>query len=99
MKCYQIIAAGPGGAQERMGMARATVANAREVIQASNKTVGEYLPVRLKAYDDDRNLVYEFRCTCAEAAEDAHDFARADCGATYSTIREPGQRSFTPFIG
>jgi len=99
MKCYQVIAAGPGGAQERVGAACATVEDALSVIRASGKTFGQFMPVRLKTYDDDRNLVYEFRCTCEDAAEDAHDFARADCGATYSKIKPAGKRAFDWFIG
>lgn len=56
-------------------------------------------PVALYCYDDDMNLYYTIGCSCSEAAEYAHDWARDNAGCTFSKIAEPRTEPAEPFIG
>lgn len=56
-------------------------------------------PVVLYCYDDDRILYFTIGCSCSEAAENAHDWARDFAGCTMSKISEPRGEPATPFIG
>lgn len=55
-------------------------------------------PVVLYCYDDDDELYYTIGCSDEEAAEHAHDWARAMSGCTYSKIAKRGETA-EPFIG
>lgn len=87
-KGFKIVGVGEGGDKEKLG---------KIVVLASNNNIPKSWNCRIKTFDDDGILVYEFDCSSDAVAEVAFEYAMSDCGATNSEIMT--DEGWEPFIG